>query len=387
MHVVLLLPLYADFFMHPLDPHPLYQFVLYRPVLALLVAPAALIITVLVLRRAPGNVNGLFLLLGVALIVSGSLRATSPLRVCDGALNTGWTGIWLLGLYFPNGHTAFPRAERWIHLLCALFILDVVAWGLVQPTFADVSVAAKSTVVPNPLYISALAPLKPLIDGAEMLLLAGVAVLILPSIIVRYRSGDERSRLQIRWLAWAFAIVFVYGLPLFALGYLQADPSTLDPLPKVLLFGFTIYAYLFAFIAVGNAILRHKLYDIDILIRRTVVYGLLTGLLLAVYFGGVVVLQQVFVALTGQRSELAIILSTLAIAALSVPLRNRIQQVIDRRFFRRKYNAQQALESFSRTARDEVDTRQLASGLMDVVQETIQPERMALWVTVPEERR
>jgi hypothetical protein len=134
-------------------------------------------------------------------------------------------------------------------------------------------------------------------------------------------------------------------------------------------------------------ILRHRLYDIDIIIRRTITYTILTVLLLAVYFGGVVLLQQVFVGITGQRSEAAIILSTLAIAALIVPLRNRIQSVIDRRFFRRKYDAAKVLESFARTARDEVDPQQLTAKLLDAVEETMQPERVEVWLGDDGQRR
>lgn len=380
VHVIWLIPLYLDFFAHPFEPHPLYQSALYRPILALLVAPAAMTIAVLVLHRAPGNVNGLLLLLGVGLIMGGTLRADSPLAAYNSVLNTGWTGLWLLGLYFPDGRAAFPRAERWIQALSALFILAVVVWGFAQPGFPDLSVPAGAITAPNPLVVPALQAVKQFVDTAETLLLAAVFVLILPSIIVRYRAGNERRRQQIRWLGWAFSVMLLYGLPLFALGILQRDPSTLDPIEKALLFGFTIYAYLFAFIAVGIAILRHKLYDIDIIIRRTVTYGILTALLTGVYLGGVVALQQGFVALNGQQSELAIIVSTLAIAALFVPLRNGIQKEIDRRFFRRKYNAEKALASFAAVVRDETTVGYLTEHLLDAVDKTIQPEHMTLWV-------
>jgi hypothetical protein len=128
------------------------------------------------------------------------------------------------------------------------------------------------------------------------------------------------------------------------------------------------------------AILRSHLWDIDIIIRRTLVYSLLTGLLALVYFGSVVVLQQAFRAVTGVSSDLAIIISTLGIAGLFGPLRRRVQEVIDRRFYRRKYDAQQVLARFGQNARDEPDLNQLTARLTEVVDETMQPQSRSLWL-------
>jgi hypothetical protein len=139
-------------------------------------------------------------------------------------------------------------------------------------------------------------------------------------------------------------------------------------------------------IATGIAILRYRLYDIDIIINRTLVYGSLTATLVALYFGGIVVLQRVFVLLTGQQSTLAVVASTLLIAALFTPLRRRIQAFIDRRFYRRKYDARKTLEAFSAKLREETDLGALNSELVGVVRETMQPAHVSVWLrpdTVP----
>jgi len=133
-------------------------------------------------------------------------------------------------------------------------------------------------------------------------------------------------------------------------------------------------------IAIAISILRYRLWDIDLLIRRTLVYSMMTGLLALIYFGSVVLLQSIFTTITGQQSGAAVVVSTLAIAALFFPLRNRVQDFIDRRFYRRKYDAVKLLEAFAATARDETDLDQLTARLATVVEETMQPEAMDVWL-------
>jgi hypothetical protein len=133
-------------------------------------------------------------------------------------------------------------------------------------------------------------------------------------------------------------------------------------------------------IAVGVAVLKYHLYDIDIIINRALVYGSLTATLVVLYFGGIVVLQRFFVLLTGQQSTLAVVASTLLIAALFTPLRWRIQGFIDRRFYRKKYDSRKTMEAFSAGLRDETDLQTLSDDLVGVVRETMQPAHVSLWL-------
>jgi hypothetical protein len=132
-------------------------------------------------------------------------------------------------------------------------------------------------------------------------------------------------------------------------------------------------------LGLAMAVLRYRLFDIDVIIRRTTSYAILTGILLLVYFGTIVVLQRLLSPLTG-NSQAAVVLSTLLIAALFLPLRRRVQDAIDRRFFRQKYDAEQVLEQFAATVRDETDLDALTAELVRVIQETMQPEFVSVWL-------
>jgi hypothetical protein len=202
----------------------------------------------------------------------------------------------------------------------------------------------------------------------------GMLGLIVYSQIYRYRhvySSVERE--QVKWFVFAIVVLLAQIILFVSAGVLGSQPSAVfqDLSGEILLV---------LPLSVGVAVLRYRLYDIDLVINRTLVYGTLTVLLAAVYFGGVAVLQAAFRALAGQGSPLAIVLSTLAIATVFFPLRRRIQAFIDHRFYRRKYDAQRALASFGTTARDEVELERLAQALVGVVDETMQPAQVTLWV-------
>ena len=204
--------------------------------------------------------------------------------------------------------------------------------------------------------------------------LAVLALLSAVSLVLRYRRAANMEREQIKWLLAACVFFALSYMPLIIA---QGDGAGI--LWAVLNVFFAIGVFGFP-IAIGIAILRYRLYDIDIIIRRTVTYSILTAILGAVYFGIVLLSQQLFRSVTGQNSEIAIIVSTLAIAILFVPLRRRIQDFLDRRFYRRKYDAQQVLAQFAKTARDETDIDKLTNELMRVVDETMQPESVSVWL-------
>jgi hypothetical protein len=204
------------------------------------------------------------------------------------------------------------------------------------------------------------------------------------SLVLRYRRSGSEQREQIKWIAFAgsfvglMSLITVVGTLIFAPEF--PDSTGTQPLWLGVLQDVELLSFAGIPVAVGIAVLRYRLYDIDVIINRTLVYGSLTATLIALYFGGIVVLQRLFVLLTGQQSTLAVVASTLLIAALFNPLRRRIQSFIDRRFYRRKYDARKTLEAFTAKLRDETDFDALNAELVGVVNETIQPAHVSLWL-------
>jgi hypothetical protein len=230
------------------------------------------------------------------------------------------------------------------------------------------------------------------LEAAPWLATAGIVILpLLPlcmiasalSLLMRYRRSGGEEREQIKWIAFAASVVVLLYLItmvsslMFPLGiwFAAGTPLWLGILQQAAIVSFAAVP-----IAVGFAVLKYRLYDIDVVINRTLVYGPLTATLVALYFLGIVALQRVFVALSGQKSTLAVVASTLLIAALFNPLRRRIQSFIDRRFYRSKYDAVKTLEAFSAKLRDETDLDALSDDLVGVVRETMQPSRVSLWL-------
>jgi predicted component of type VI protein secretion system len=202
------------------------------------------------------------------------------------------------------------------------------------------------------------------------------ALSIISLIHAGFTQRDAVSRAQLRWAISGFAL----GLGLFMLTFPISfnwitNPTLVNLLLMVSNLGFVVIG-----VGLAIAVLRYRLYDIDVIIRKTLVYAMLSGLLVLVYFGMVILLQTVFEYVSDQQSPIAIVISTLVIAALFNPLRQRVQAVIDRRLYRKKYDAQKVLAQFTQTARDETDMEVLQAELLRVVQETMQPKNQSVWI-------
>jgi len=280
-----------------------------------------------------------------------------------GWLAVAHAGLWLVGtlfffpltFLFPNGRYV-PRWTRWL------------AWPLAAAT-AFVTLWAPNTPIFGALYVVWLG-------------LSPVAM------VYRYlRAATPTERQQIKWVVAGFVASFVV-----AFNWIFVVPRfpPWQPSPERLAYmAFTGVLYWAGYsglaVALGWSILRYRLWDIDVLIRRTLVYSVLTALLALVYFGSVLVLQSGLRAVTGEgQSQVVTVLSTLVIAALVVPLHRRVQAFIDRRFFRRKYDATRALAAFAARARDETDLARLSNQLVEIVEETMQPAGVGLWLRQPQ---
>jgi hypothetical protein len=270
----------------------------------------------------------------------------------------------LLPLYFPNGKPVSPRWNlvAWI----ALALLPVLT---ALSTFSP-GEAVYGRGIPNPLAVDALRPLadavNPILFGSYIALIFAAAV----SLVVRFRRSRGTERQQLKWFTYAAAFIPVWFLLNSPIE--RAFPNLFAVVDALVIAGVPV--------AAGIAILRYRLYDIDRIINRTLVYASLTAMLAALYLGGVVVLQYALRGLTGGGSQLAVVASTLAIAALFNPLRRGIQSFIDRRFYRRKYDAAKTLASFGARLRAETDLDRLGDDLVGVVQETVQPEHASWWL-------
>ena len=220
----------------------------------------------------------------------------------------------------------------------------------------------------------------PSLEMVSYLVFLGIVVSLVWSQIYSYRRvSSPAQRRQTKWVVFGTTLGVAGTFPF----QLPADLSLVGgdtPLALLLLrTGFAL-SFLLVPLSISVAVLRSHLFDIDLIINRTLVYGSLTAMLIGLYFGGIVVLQLLFIVLTGEKSTLAVVASTLVIAALFNPLRRRTQSFIDRRFYRKKYDAAKTLEAFSATLRTETDLAALSNDFVGVVRETMQPEHVTLWL-------
>jgi hypothetical protein len=220
------------------------------------------------------------------------------------------------------------------------------------------------------------------LEQIVLLLLPLCILASVASLVLRFLRSRGEERAQIKWLAFAASILGLgfssFVIPSFFI--VEAPTAGTDPLWENLLEDAVTMSFAGVPVAVGVAILRYRLYDIDVVINRALVYGSLTATLVLIYVASVASLQAGLRVLTGQESTLAVVASTLAIAALFSPLRRRVQALVDRRFYRRKYDAKKTLAAFSARLRDETDLDALGRDLVGVVRGTVQPEHTSLWL-------
>jgi hypothetical protein len=356
------------------------------------------IVGVLVASRRPENPIGwiclasglLFMLLAVTdnYSVYGAARPGSvPFPVAVGTIGNQW--LWvptvgLLGIFlillFPDGRLPSKRWRPLAWFSGVMLVVLSITEGLAPGPLEN------QGGVRNPFGIEAL----PWLVTVSYIILPLLPLCVLASavsMVLRFRRSRGEVRQQIKWFTFVassagliYFIVIIIGQVIIVLGSADRLPQT--PLWVELLFSLATLGFAGVPIAIGLAVLKYRLYDIDVVVNLTLVYGSLTAMLVALYFGGVATTQTILRTLTGQteQPQLAIVVSTLVIAALFNPLRRRIQSFIDRRFYRKKYDARKTLEAFSARLRDETDLESLSNDLAGVIRETMQPAHVSLWL-------
>lgn len=353
----------------------------------MIIPPAFATLGALISSRRPGNVMGwIFLATGiiggvqmffgqyanVALAPDGMVLPAGAYAAWLAMLaqNSFPVSIVFLVLLFPDG---MLPSRRWRPVAWAMgvFLAGTLILGALRPgPFLEFPSAS------NPFGIEGAKPSGMILAAGG---LAGLACFLatMLSLIVRFYFSRGEQRLQLKWFTYAVTVGISTPLLLTTLA-----PEVFRVVgPFVWMIGFLSIP-----VSAAVAILKYRLYDIDRIINRTLVYGVLTVMLVGIYVGGVVALQYAFRAVTGQTSQLVVVLSTLAIAALFSPLRQRIQDAVDRRFYRRKYDAARTLEEFGVRLRDEVDLDELNGDLVSVVRGTMQPAHVSFWLRPPGRR-
>jgi len=287
---------------------------------------------------------------------------------------TSW--VWIFGgsltifvfLFFPDGKLPSPRWRPVAWLVLVNAALSVAPYAFGPGPLREFN---EGPLIVNPLGIQGSGGLLDLLARVSVLLSIPILLALVLGLVVRYRRAQGEERQQIKWVAYAVALFA------FAVIVVSAWPSLDGTAVGGALF---LAGFLAIPSAMALAILKYRLYDIDVVINLTLVYGALTATLVLTYFGSIALLQGVLIALTGQASQLAVVASTLVIAALFNPVRHRIQSFIDRRFYRRRYDVAKTLEAFGTNLREEIDLEHLKGELVTVVEQTVQPAHVSLWL-------
>lgn len=356
-------------------------------------APAFASLGAILLARMPRNIIG-SLALALSLLISLQdifwQYASLAFKVLPGSLALSLPAAWLsqilLALIIPPVPVVlillrFPDGNLLSHRWRVVEWLAILALGvsslriLSEPQL----VVGLDLFIPNPTYLPGLESLGPLYDSlATGLMMFCLAAAVL-SLVLRWRGARGIERKQIQWVAY-ISILSVANLAASLLvdaAFPGPDGQFLANIPLAIgVAGFTIGFPL----AMGIAILRNRLYEIDFLINRTLVYSLVTIMLAMVYFGCVILLQSVLQKFAGDFSPLAVVASTLAIAGLFNPLRRRVQRVIDHRFYRSRYRPGETLALFAASLKNEVDLSRVSEKLLSVVDETLQPDSLSIWM-------
>src|SRR5215212_799341 len=329
-----------------------------------------------------GLIAGMRLFVAEYAIVTLLAEPRSMPAMLPGGEVLAWISSWLwvlhiglfmfLALLFPDGRPPSPRWRPFGWFVGVVVVTGTVSVALWPETTAGFD------LVNHPLGIEVATDT---MNPVETILYA-LGLIAATSLLVRLRRSTGVKRQQVKWFAYAVAVLATSAI----LAYIVSESVGVVWLEWVSSM-LVLVSVVGLPVAVGIAILRYRLYNIDLLLNRTLVYGALTAVLVMIYLVSVVLLQMLFRAFTGHESQLAVVASTLAIAALFTPLRLRIQSFIDRRFYRRKYDARKTLEAFSAKLRIETDLDALSSELIDVIRETMQPRRLSLWLKLEERAR
>jgi hypothetical protein len=331
-------------------------------------------------RRPGQRIGGLLLALAFIIALSTPLQEWAAINSQSsapgrGALLAAWITNWIwvplygLLLYilavFPDGRFLSARWRLLVLLPLGLFLLCGVTAAAIETPMSS------AFLMPNLFVRERHAALYDTLFSVAVPAMPVTALVVGATIVVRFRQSRGRERAQMKWLLGGISLlVFMIcaGIVLAfilqsAVGGIVVNSSMLGPL-----------------LGMGVALLRHQLYDIDVIIRRTLVYTALSAVLALFYLGTVILLQLLFRGALPQQSSAAIVLSTLGTAALFSPLRRRIQTIIDRRFYRQKYDAAQALARFTQNAQQQVDLEEIAGELVAVVTNTVQPATVEVWL-------